>query len=354
MSTPPPSSPAPLAPSATPGRTLAGGLLMGLANLVPGVSGGTMILALGLYDHFIGAVAELTRLRPSRRSLVFLGILGVGLAISIVGLAGPAVWLVTQHRWIAYSLFIGMTLGGVPLLIRFARPLGAAQVAQLAAGIAVMVGVAFGLSDTALPHTWVVFLVMGALASSSMILPGISGSYILLIFGLYDVIVGSLRVSALREDWKASLFVLVPVGIGVALGIGLLSNVLKHMLAKYERGTHCVLLGLLLGSVLGLWPFQEARHPRLVTKPGIEAVLLLQEGSTLEEIEAATGIALPAEEAAALRRDHAGATKGDLKLRGLQLERYTPSLPRVGIVLLLLVGGFLVTRKIGVAEPAPE
>jgi len=161
-------------------------------------------------------------------------------------------------------------------------------------------------------------------------------------------VIGSIRVSAVREDWRASLAVLVPVGFGVVLGIGVLSNVLKHLLVRYERGTHCVLLGLLFGSVLGLWPFQEARHPELVTKPGVEAVLQLQSGErTLAEICAATGIELTEDEATALRRDYAGLGKGELKLLGLQLERYSPSPARVGIVLLLLVGGFLVTRRLG-------
>jgi putative membrane protein len=323
---------------------------MGLANLVPGVSGGTMILALGLYDRFITAVAELTRLRPSRTTLRFLAIIGVGLVVAIVGLAGPAVWLVTSHRSIAYSLFIGMALGGVPSLAGFARPFGLRPLLQILVGVAIMAGVAFGMSDSPLPHSWIVFLVIGAVAASSMILPGISGSYILLIFGLYDVVVGSIRPSALREDWRASIAILIPVGIGVVLGIGLLSNVLKLLLHRFERPTHCVLLGLLVGSVLGLWPFQAAAHPHLVTRPGVEAVLLLQEGGTRELVLEETGVELTEAEALELTARHSGASKGDLKLLGLQLTPYPPSLSQVAIALAVLLGGFAITRKIGGEE----
>ncbi len=339
---------------ASPVRVLAGGFLMGLANLVPGVSGGTMILAVGLYDRFIEAVAELTRLRPSRRTVAFLAVLLVGTVVAILGLATPAVWLVTSHRWIAYSLFVGMALGGVPALAGFAKAPGVATVVQILAGIAIMAVVAFGMSNSALPHTWVVFLVIGAAAASSMILPGISGSYILLIFGLYDVVVGSIRPSALREDWQASVAILVPVLVGVVVGIGLLSNVLKLLLHRFERGTHCVLLGLLLGSVLGLWPFQEAAHPSLATKAGVEAVLLLQEGSSVEAVEEETGVALTDEEAGELRARYAELGKGELKLLGLQLDRYPPSVGNVAIALLVLAGGFLITRKIGGSESARQ
>jgi len=328
-------------------RVVVGGFLMGLANLVPGVSGGTMILAVGLYDRFIGAVADLTGLRWRRPTLVFLFLLAIGLGVAIVGLATPAVWLVTQHRWIAYSLFVGMTLGGAPLLWRVVRPFRARDAAALAFGVGAMLLVAFGLSDSPLPRNFVVLTVVGAVAASSMILPGISGSYILLIFGLYDVVVGSLRPRELLDDFTGALAILVPVGIGVVLGIGVLSNVLKIVLARFERPAHAALLGLLLGSVLGLWPFQQAVHPELVSKPGVEAVLLLIEGDEPDAIEQATGVRFTPEEARALRVEHAGRTKGELKLLGLKLETYAPGVVEAVVALALALGGFTATRRLG-------
>ena len=80
-----------------------------------------------------------------------------------------------------------------------------------------LIVLALGLRDTALPQTALVFVLVGALAASSMILPGISGSYILLILGLYDVVVGSLRSEVLREDLSGALSIIVPVGIGAVL-----------------------------------------------------------------------------------------------------------------------------------------
>lgn len=331
-----------LPPASTP-RTFVGGVLMGAANLVPGVSGGTMILAVGLYDRFIGAVADVTRLRFKPRTMAFLAVFGAGLVLALLALSAAAVWLVTEHRWIAYSLFIGMTLGGVPALWRIVRPLSPGVALSIVAGLALMIGVNQGLSDTALPQTTPVFVGMGALAASSMILPGISGSYILLIFGMYDVVVGSIRPSELFEHPGESLAIVVPVGIGVVIGIGLLSNVLKVLLARRPRPSHGVLLGLLLGSVLGLWPFRDAVHPRLVTREGLGAVERLLAGDELEQIQRDTGVAIPPAEVEALRREFAGASRGDLKRAGLVLQRFEPSATQVALALLMGLGGFLVT-----------
>ena len=334
------------APS-SPARVVFGGFLMGLANLVPGVSGGTMILAIGLYDRFIDAVARVTSLRWSRAVLVFMTLLVGGAGLAVVALAGPAVWLVTEHRWAAYSLFIGMTLGGVPLLWRAVRPVSGASVVSFLVGLAAMVWVARGLADSPLEHGWLTFTLVGALAASSMILPGVSGSYILLIFGMYDVVIGSLRPKELLDDPMASIGILVPVGIGVAIGIGALSNVLKVVLARWEKPSHAALLGLLLGSVTGLYPFQEAVHADLSSKDRIEAVVLALEGASLEEIEAESGIALSPEDQGRLATTYAGKSKGDLKLLGLQLETYPPEATRIAGALGLLLGGFLITMRLG-------
>ncbi len=103
-------------------RGAIGGCLMGLANLVPGISGGTMLLAAGVYPGFISAIAEVTTFRFRPRSLILLASVVASAAIAILLLAGSVKGLVVDHRWIMYSLFIGLTLGGVPLVFRMARP----------------------------------------------------------------------------------------------------------------------------------------------------------------------------------------------------------------------------------------
>ncbi len=325
-------------------RILGGGLLMGLANLVPGVSGGTMILAVGLYERFIGALADLSRLRFRRDSVVFLGLIAAGALVALVGLSGSAVVLVREQRWIMYSLFIGMTLGGAPQLVRAAGAPKASVVAAFFLAFAAMAALAWGLSHVQIPATTLVFFAMGVVAAASMILPGISGSYMLLIFGMYDVVIGSLSARALEADPSACLAVLVPVGVGAVAGMGLLSNLLKHLLARYSAVSHGALLGLLLGSVLGLWPFQSPTHPELAHKPLRKAVVLLVEGTSFEEANRRHGLDLDAARAARLRTTYAGKSAGDLKRLGDSLTPFDPKARQIAISLALLAAGFGLTQ----------
>lgn len=254
-------------------RSMLGGTLMGLANLVPGISGGTMLLATGIYTDFIDAVANATRLRLDRRTLATLAAVGGAAAIAIVLFAGTVKDLVVDQRWLMYSLFIGLTLGGIPALWRIARPGSPALWRGAAAGFVVMAAVALaqatsagtaGAAAASLP----LLLFSGLAGAAAMILPGISGGYILLVLGQYVPILAAIEraVEAARAlDIGALLVpvfsVVVPVGIGVVVGIVVVSNVLKRMLERHRAATLGVLLGLLAGCVVGLWPFQKPYPP---------------------------------------------------------------------------------------------
>jgi len=241
-------------------RSHAGGLFMGLANLVPGISGGTMLVATGIYTRFVEAVAEVTTLKFRARSLLVLALVGATALLAILLLAGTVKGLVEEQRWIMYSLFIGLTLGGVPIVWRMARPASSALFAGAAAGVAVMAVTTF-VHVQGEGSDGAVFLFIGGVAgASAMILPGISGAYLLLVLGQYQTILGA--VDQLKHgEAAAAAHVLVPVGLGMAAGIAGVSNLIRWTLHRYEQATLGVLLGLLFGSVLGLWPFQTGdRH----------------------------------------------------------------------------------------------
>ena len=255
-------------------RCLLGGALMGLANLVPGISGGTMLLAAGIYPRFIQALADLSGLRLRKNSFLVLGLVGVAAAASILLGAGPVKDAVVEHRWAMYSLFIGLTLGGVPVLWQMARPATHAFWVGTVAGLLVMAGLAWlqiaGASSGASREGVVMMFIAGVAGASAMILPGVSGGYLLLVLGVYVPVLSA--VDALKEALKASdlasasepvLAVVLPVGIGVAIGVLVISNLIKVVLERYEQPTLGVLMGLLIGAVFGLWPFQEGVPPKV-------------------------------------------------------------------------------------------
>ena len=260
-------------------RGAIGGLLMGLANLVPGISGGTMLLAAGVYREFIESVAEATTLRFRARSLAMLGCVGGAAAIAILSLAGWMKGLVVEHRWVMFSLFIGLTLGGVPVIWRLLRPLSGRAAAGCVGGLLVMIGMAFaqpgaGAASLSGPAGYLLLFVSGVAAASAMILPGISGGYLLLVLGQYLTILGAIDqfktalvgAGSTGFDWGQLVgppYVFAPLGFGVAVGVVGISNLIKVLLVRYEKITLGVLLGLLIGAVFGLWPFQRGVAPKV-------------------------------------------------------------------------------------------
>ncbi|MCC5827878.1 MAG: DUF368 domain-containing protein [Phycisphaeraceae bacterium] len=249
-----------------------GGILMGLANLVPGISGGTMLLATGVYTRFIDAIAKVSRLRLERSSVLVLGIVVLAAVAAIGGLAGPVKTLVVEHRWVMYSLFIGLTLGGVPIVQRLLGrwTTGAVIGAALGLGFMIFLALIQATGDPSAPDRdgWTMMLLAGVAGAAAMILPGVSGAYLFLVLGVYVPIlagISELTIAARAMDTAAmsgpALSVVLPVGLGVVIGVVVVSTALRYLLARFPKPTLGVLMGMLIGAVAGLWPFQQGVEP---------------------------------------------------------------------------------------------
>jgi len=306
-------------------RSAIGGVLMGLANLVPGISGGTMLLAAGVYPDFVNSIAEVTTLRFRLRSILVLGCVVAAAALAILFFAGPVKNLVVEQRWIMYSLFIGLTLGGVPIVGRMLGRTSRGMWIGLAAGFLAMSVLTFmqmaQLSSQSGTSGYVMFFVAGVAGASAMILPGVSGGYLLLILGQYVPILAAidrfeqaLEAGDTGTALDSALSVGLPVGLGVLLGIVCVSNLLRILLDRYRQPTLGVLLGLLLGAVIGLWPFQQGARPEVgdIVKGQILTVQSL----------------------------------GELEPEDYPTEYFRPSAIQVGSSVLLILAGFGVTTAI--------
>lgn len=313
-------------------RSVFGGTLMGLANLVPGVSGGTMLLAAGVYTRFVDAIAEVTTFKFRARSIVTLGCVVGAAAVAIALLAGPVARLVVEHRWAMYALFIGLTLGGVPIIWARARGhhgptfFAAAIVAFALMGAMALLAPAGGGPA---PHP-AMFLLGGLAGASAMILPGISGGYLLLLLGQYVPILNAIdqaKEAALggnvADAVGPGLQVILPVGVGVVVGVVGMSNLIRWLMRRLPAPTFGALLGLVAGAVLGLWPFQHARPP----EPG----------------EVIKGVTMTA------------ASIAELDPADYPTERFAPSPGQVAGAAGLIIAGFALTRVIdrfGESKPA--
>ena len=263
---------------------------MGLANLVPGVSGGTMLLAAGIYPQCIEAISKLTTLRPDRGAIALIAAVAVAGGAVVLLVAGTMRDLVVMHRWMTYSVFLGATLGGIPILWRLIGSPSAKTWLGATAGLAGMAATLFAPSAPASTgaSSPVVLFLAGLAAFAAMLLPGLSGSYLLVLSGQYVPIleaVDGLKVALSAGadlQWQALAApaeVLVPFAAGTLAALVGLSSLL-HMLLERQRALMLgLLLGLLVGAVLGLWPFQTDTSglglPTLAQALGATALAML-------------------------------------------------------------------------------
>ena len=251
-------------------RCVLGGILMGLANLVPGISGGTMLLATGIYQLLVNAIADLARLRIRWQVLVVLACVVGPAVVTIALLSGVAGRFVLEYRWIAYSLFIGLTLGGIPVLVRSIPAVRGTTIFGVFLGLVAMAWLAFGTSSDGVSSAsggGGMLLIAGLAAGAAMILPGLSGSYVLLVLGQYVVILTTIDEARLAvsardlEGLSSAGLTMLPVVVGVVLGIGLVGLLIRWLLVRAPSWTMGLLLGLLVGALLGLWPFRTPVPP---------------------------------------------------------------------------------------------
>ncbi len=231
------------------------GFLMALADSVPGVSGGTVAFAAGIYDRFISAFGDLFDKSSRSSAAVFLLKLGigwiVGMAISVRLLAG----LFTDHVYETSSLFLGLVFASVPLIIvKEKETLKKFRAVHLlcgvlgAAAVVLLCGVRlnFSVEPLTVPTALYVF-VGGVLAISAMVLPGISGSTLLLALGLYLPIIGGIK-KLLAFDLSGFPLLCV-FGAGVLLGVAVTFKALKDLLEKHRAAMLFTIIGLMLGSL---------------------------------------------------------------------------------------------------------
>jgi putative membrane protein len=256
------------------------GIGMGAADVVPGVSGGTIAFITGIYEELINSIKsiniEAIRLFLSGRwksfwkhiNGNFLLSVFAGIAISVVSLARVLEYLLENKPILIWSFFFGLIVASSYVVSRKIRNWEYAKVVALVGGI----GIAFYITSvtpaTTTDARWFIFL-SGGLASCAMILPGISGSFILLLLGKYAF--------ALHAVNERILLDLILLGSGAVLGLIMFANLLSWLLRRFHDITIAVLVGFMIGSLNKIWPWKETLQTIVVegeVKPLIEKNIL--------------------------------------------------------------------------------
>lgn len=239
---------------------LATGGVIGVANIIPGVSGGTMAVVLGIYERLIEAVGNVATDKERRMEyLVFLGKIGIGAVLAVVALSHLMDYLLTYHEQMTYLFFVGLIAGSVPSVYRAHKEMSPSVAAILSflAGAALILSFAllfpdvqkskdinfqFDMSTAALG----MLFISGILAGGSMIVPGISGSFILVLLGQYRVVIKSIK--------EFNVVLMGIIGVGAIAGIVGFAKLINICLKNFPKETIYFILGLVVASLYPIFP----------------------------------------------------------------------------------------------------
>ncbi|HDD3234947.1 TPA: DUF368 domain-containing protein [Staphylococcus aureus] len=238
------------------------GFTMGTSDLVPGVSGGTIALLLGIYNQFIASISGIF----SRRfwpSFTFLIPIIIGMLLAMGSLSNLFNYLLSQHHIPTMFFFGGLIIGIVPYLLKISNyktSFTTKHYMMVIAGIAILIVITLmnngdkhaGETLTLSTSLIIKYFIAGMCASSAMLLPGISGSFMLLVFGVYGTVM--LAISEVVKLNFAGLPILLAVGFGVLAGFIISSKIIQYFLTHHKLMTFALIIGFVVGSLFAVFP----------------------------------------------------------------------------------------------------
>ncbi|WP_115657820.1 DUF368 domain-containing protein [Staphylococcus aureus] len=238
------------------------GFAMGTSDLVPGVSGGTIALLLGIYNQFIASISGIF----SRRfwpSFTFLIPIIIGMLLAMGSLSNLFNYLLSQHHIPTMFFFGGLIIGILPYLLKISNyktSFTTKHYMMVIAGIAILIVITLmnngdkhaGETLTLSTSLIIKYFIAGMCASSAMLLPGISGSFMLLVFGVYGTVM--LAISEVVKLNFAGLPILLAVGFGVLAGFIISSKIIQYFLTHHKLMTFALIIGFVVGSLFAVFP----------------------------------------------------------------------------------------------------
>lgn len=234
------------------------GFILGIANVIPGVSGGTMAVSMGLYELILSSIGNF--FKDIKGNFIKLLPIILGILVAIVSTSKLVTYALTNYKAQTLCLFIGLIFGGVSLIMRKIKGKGSKtnyliffvifffviSLNFLKTGLIEISFANMGIID------YLLLLLIGFIASSAMVIPGISGSFILMVLGYYDKIIYTVSTITDFSKLGSNLLILVPFGIGVIIGIVFMAKLITNLIKKYETKTYFAIMGFVLSSIVVL------------------------------------------------------------------------------------------------------
>jgi putative membrane protein len=242
------------------------GMAMGAADVIPGVSGGTIAFITGIYEELINSIKSVNKeffmvlfqkgIAPAWQHIngnFLVAVLG-GILFSVFSLARLITWLLITYPMLVWAFFFGLIIASALHIGKKITSWNITAIISLLAGIAIAAYITIA-SPAATPEAWWFIFLSGAIAITAMILPGISGSFILLLLGKYEFILNAVK------DIKVAIILIFAAGCVV--GIISFSNVISWLFRKIPNATMALLTGFMIGSLNKLWPWKKVIETRI-------------------------------------------------------------------------------------------
>ena len=260
---------------------MASGAAIGIAMIVPGVSGGTIAVLLNVYDDLIGALGNITKEFKKSMSLIVPVLLGAVIAFAAIYF--PLKYALEYAPLPTVLLFAGLMIGSIPKLITDSRKLGFTKinVVSVIVPFLIIIGICVAKSFFEIPAAdltasmpmwgYFVLLLVAVLGSCALVVPGISGSMLLMILGYYEPLFETIH--GLLENFGHSTLILVIFSIGLILGFFSIAKLMKFFLNKFPRGTRWAIVGFVLGSIPALFITFNGNFPDAPAIDGLQVGL---------------------------------------------------------------------------------
>ena len=233
------------------------GFIMGIANVIPGVSGGTLAVILGVFKDFLGAISNI--FKTFWKSVLFLFPIILGMGVAILASSKLIETCLTKFPLATVLFFVGLILGGIPILFKKIKNEMKSVPNYIIFGIVFMFVLVFtffisGEKNVELINLnffdYILLFFVGALASASMVIPGISGSMVLMTVGYYNGILATVNNLFDFSMFWENVAILIPFGLGVVVGILLISKLITYLLNKFEVKTYFAIFGFIFSSLI--------------------------------------------------------------------------------------------------------
>ena len=235
------------------------GFLLGIANIIPGVSGGTLAMTLGIYQDLIGAISHF--FKNLKKNLKLLIPLGIGMVAAILLGSKLITYCLDKFPFPTTLFFIGLIVGGIPLLTKKVKgkkikPINIASFLLPFSIVMIMTLLNPGNNVVDLSTMSIIkfifLVIIGMIAAATMVIPGVSGSFVLMLLGYYEPIVGTVGNLTDFSKFGHNFLILALFGIGILIGIVLVAKLIEYLLEKHEIPTYYAIIGFVTASVIGL------------------------------------------------------------------------------------------------------